>query len=295
MTNAVVLDTREKIYAGIMLTGVAYFLFSVQDASIKLLVTGLTVWQILFFRSATVLAGCVAIGGRELLVQSARSPIVKAMLLRSFLTLLAWLCFYSSAKYLQLAELTTIYFAAPVIITIMSIFILGEQVPWIRWVAVLIGFVGVYIACDPSKLGITLPVAMVLAAAFLWALAIVLMRKIALQERTMVQLVLNNAFFLVIAGVPMAFLWQTPTWQEALLLVTVGSLGGVAQFMLFEGMKRAPVSVIAPFEYTSLVWAFALGYAIWGDIPRREVFIGAALIFFAGVVIIASEHLRRRA
>lgn len=293
MANAVILDTRERIFAGILFTGIAYFLFSMQDASIKLLVTGLSVWQILFFRSAAILAGSVAIGGRKLMVESLRSPAFVPMLLRSFLILGAWLCFYNAAKYLQLAELTTIYFAAPVIVTILSIFILGEKVPLVRWIAVLIGFVGVYIACDPAALGISIPVAMVLVAACLWALAIVLMRKIALHEHTMVQIVLNNAFFLVIAGVPLVFLWQTPAWNEWLLLIAVGGIGGIGQYALFEGMKRAPVSVIAPFEYTSLIWAFGFGYAIWGDVPRPEVFFGAALIFLAGLVIIASERFRK--
>jgi drug/metabolite transporter (DMT)-like permease len=74
--------------------------------------------------------------------------------------------------------------------------------------------------------------------------------------------------------------------------VLVGLFGGAAQFMLFEGMKRAAASVIAPFEYTSLIWSFALGYLIWGDIPRPEVFVGAALIALAGLIIIGSERFR---
>lgn len=294
MANAVILDTRERVYAGIVLTSLAYLLFSLQDASIKLLVTAITVWQILFFRSATILTACAIIGGRKLFEESLRSPIVRPMLLRSFIILAAWLCYYTAAKDLQLAELTTIYFAAPIIVTVLSIFILGEDVPLARWIAVLVGFAGVFIACDPARLGLSLPVALVLGAAFLWALSIVLLRKIALQERTLIQLVLNNGFFLVIAGIPLLFLWQTPTGGEWLLLVGVGALGGLAQFALFEGMKRAPVSIIAPLEYTSLVWSFVLGYLIWGDIARREVFIGAALIFSAGLIIIATEHFRKR-
>jgi len=293
MANAVILDTRERILAGILFTGFAYFMFSAQDASIKLLVTGLSVWQILFLRSAVIFVASAAIGGRELLSQSWNSPAFVPMLLRSFLILGAWLCYYNAAKYLQLAELTTIYFGAPVIVTLLSIFILGEKVPLVRWIAVLMGFVGVYIACDPAAMGISMPVAMVLAAACLWALSIVLMRKIALHEATMVQIMLNNGFFLVIAGVPLLFVWQTPAWNDWLLLGGVGFIGGLGQWALFEGMKRAPVSVIAPFEYTSLIWAFAFGYAIWGDIPRHEVFAGATLIFLAGVVIIAGERFRK--
>jgi drug/metabolite transporter (DMT)-like permease len=255
MADVAILDTRERVYAGIVLTSLAYFLFSMQDASIKLLVTAITVWQILFFRSATILAACAVIGGRKLFEESLRSPIVRPMLLRSFIILAAWLCYYTAAKDLQLAELTTIYFAAPIIVIVLSIFVLGEDVPLARWIAVLIGFAGVFVACDPARLGLSLPVALVLAAAFLWALSIVLLRKIALQERTLIQLVLNNGFFLIIAGIPLLFLWQTPTAGEWLLLVGVGALGGLAQFALFEGMKRAPVSIIAPFEYTSLVWS----------------------------------------
>jgi drug/metabolite transporter (DMT)-like permease len=294
MVDTAVLDTREKVFAGILLTSLAYLLFSFQDASIKLLVAGYSVWQILFFRSVTILAGCLAVGGRQLVAQTAQSPIVKPMLLRSFIILSAWLCFYTAIEYLQLAELTTIYFAAPVIVTLLSILILGEQVPLIRWIAVLLGFAGVYVACDPAKLGLSVPVLLVLAAAFLWALSIVLLRKIALQEKTLIQLVLNNGFFLVVAGIPMLWSWQSPGLEDALLLAGVGALGGLAQFTLFEGMKRAPVSIIAPFEYTSLVWSFVLGYLIWHDVPRREVFVGAALIVGAGLLIIASEHFRKR-
>ena len=108
MSNAAIADTRDRVYAGILLTSVAYALFSGQDAAIKLLVTGMSVWQILFFRSATILVGCAAIGGPQLFRDAARSPILKPMLWRSFLILGAWLCYYSAAKHLQLAELTTI-------------------------------------------------------------------------------------------------------------------------------------------------------------------------------------------
>ncbi len=294
MADTAVLDTSDRVFAGILFTSLAYLLFSVQDASIKLLVTSYTVWQILFFRSVAVLAGSAIIGGPQLFVDAARSPIVKAMLVRSVIILGAWLCYYTAIAHLQLAEITTIYFAAPVIVTVLSIPLLGEKVPPVRWAAVLIGFVGVFIACDPARLGLSVPVALVLAAACLWALSVVLLRKIALQERTLIQLVLNNAFFLAIAGVPLLWLWQTPSGVEFVLLAGVGALGGLAQACLFEGMKRAPVSVIAPFEYTSLVWSFVLGALIWGDVPRGAVFLGAALIVAAGLIIIASEQLKRR-
>lgn len=294
MTAIAAPDTVDRVFAGILLTSIAYFLFSTQDAAIKLLVVGISVWQIMLFRSVVILGSCFVIGGRQLFVDSARSPIVKPMLLRSFIILAAWLCYYTAAKDLQLAELTTIYFAAPVIVTVLSIPLLGEKVPLIRWIAVLTGFLGVYIACDPTDLGFSTPILLVLAAATLWATSIVLLRKTALQERTIIQLVLNNGFFLIASIIPLTMFWKTPSLGELALLVSVGAMGGLAQYALFEGMKRAPVSVIAPFEYTSLIWAFALGYTIWGDLPREAVFHGAALIIGAGLIILASERFRRR-
>ncbi|UCI06652.1 DMT family transporter [Mesorhizobium sp. B1-1-8] len=294
MADVVVLESRERVLAGILFTAAAYFLFSTQDAAIKLLVAGMTVWQIMFFRSVTVLAACGAIGGRRLFADTVDSPIVRPMLVRSGFTLAAWLCYYNAARSLQLAELTTIYYAAPIIVTVLSVVMLGETVPLLRWLAVVAGFVGVFIACDPTHLGLSLPVLLVLAAALLWGIAVVLLRKTAMQERTMIQLVLNNFYFLLFSTVPALVWWRTPDGGQLLLLISVGVLGGVAQFMLFEGMKRAPVSIVAPFEYTSLVWAFALGFAIWGDVPRAEVFMGAALIIGAGLLIVGNEHFRKR-
>jgi drug/metabolite transporter (DMT)-like permease len=291
--SVVTLDTRDRVLAGILFTSLAYFLFTVHDAVVKLLVVAIPVWQVLFFRSLTILAGCLVVGGRPLFADAARSPIFKPMFLRSFLIMAAWLCFYTAARSLQLAELTTIYYAAPIIVTVLSVLVLKEKVPLARWGAVAIGFLGVFIACDPSNLGLSLPVLLVLAAASMWGLAIVLMRKIAQKDRSIVQMVLSNSFFLVTTGLPLVYLWHTPSLREIALLIGSGVLAGFAQFALFEGMKRAPASVIAPFEYTAVVWSFLLGYLIWHDLPRNEVFVGAALIVGAGLIIVASEHFRR--
>lgn len=287
-------DTRERVFVGILFVSFAYFFFTVHDAAIKMLVVAVPVWQVLFFRSVTILAGCGIYAGRQVYREAWQSPVFRPMLLRSFLIFASWLCFYTAARDLQLAELTTIYFAAPIVVTVLSVLILKEKVPLIRWLAVLVGFAGVFIACNPANLGISRPVLLVLAAAFGWGLAIVLMRKIALQEKTIIQMVLNNGFFLITAGLPSLFMWHTPSWWQAVLLVVTGAVAGFAQFTLYEGMKRAPASLIAPFEYTSLVWAFAIGFSIWGDVPRPEVVVGATLIVGAGLLTILGERRRQR-
>jgi drug/metabolite transporter (DMT)-like permease len=286
---------KNPVGYGILLTSFAYMLFTAHDATIKLLVVTIPVWQILFFRSVTILAGCFLFEGPSLVGKVRRSPIVKPMILRSMLMLVAWISYYSAARYLQLAEVTTLYYAAPIVGTILATIVLGEKVGITRWLAVGVGFCGVLIACNPVGLSISWPVYLALQAAVLWATGMVLLRKTALHEKSLIQMSVSNVMFILFTGAMAILYWKTPNMHELILLCSTGIIAGIAQFTLFEGMRQAPVSVLAPFEYTSLVWAFLLGYAIWGDIPKHNVFLGAILILSAGSIIIASERLRRRA
>lgn len=295
MNQTAAADARRSILAGILLTSMAYALFSVQDASIKLLVVGFSVWQLLLTRSVVILLGCVAVGGRPLLAATTRSAIWKPMFVRSLCLFAAWFCFYRAARDLPLAELTTIYFAAPIMITLMAVPLLGEKVPPARWAAVLLGFAGVFVACGPAALRFSPPVLLVLAAAFFWGLSNVLLRKTAADEKATVQMVISNFYALVVAGAAAPFVWVTPDGGQLALMLFAGIVAGFGQLLLFEGIKRAPVSIIAPFEYTSLIWAFLLGYAIWHDVPRPAVFFGAALIIGAGLIILVGERFGRPA
>ncbi len=280
--------------AGIGLTVLAYFVFSSHDAVIKWLVTATTVWQILFIRSAIILALCMAIGRGQLLARALATPLKTALVLRGVVLLAAWLCYYTAARDLQLAELTTLYFAAPILVVVLAIPLLGERVTAWRWAGVAIGFVGVVVAANPVGLGLSLPTLLVLAAALLWAFALVLVRRIALREATLVQMLYGNGFFLVATGLVLAFVWRTPDWAELGLMLAVGLLGALGQFTLIEGMRRAPASVLASFEYTALLWAFLLGFAVWGDVPRLAVFAGAALILAGGLLVVVTERRAAR-
>ncbi|NEI57087.1 EamA family transporter [Rhizobium leguminosarum] len=285
---------KNSVSLGILLTTLAYMAFTFHDAIIKVLASTIPVWQILFFRSLTILVGCLAYGRGKLVRQTMRSPIIKPMIARSILLLCAWLSYYSAASRLQLAEVTTLYYAAPVVGTLLAWFILKEKVTPARWLAVGVGFVGVLIACNPIGLTISWPVYLALQAAVLWACAMVLLRKTSLHEKTIIQLAVSNVFFLAMTGVAVIWTWRTPDMTQLALLIATGVVAGCAQFALFEGMRQAPVSVLAPFEYSSLIWAFLLGYLIWADIPTPNVVVGAAMILGAGLVIIVSEKLRRR-
>jgi drug/metabolite transporter (DMT)-like permease len=222
--------------------------------------------------------------------QAAQSPIIGLLICRGVVTLAAWFCYFTAARFLPLAQLITLYFTAPVIVAVLAAPILKEVVGRARWAAVLVGFAGTIAAADPAGLALSPATMLVLLAAALWAVGVILTRLIARYEPSLVQMLYNNGFFLIATGLASALAWHRPTETELWLLLQVGLLGGLGQYCLFEAARRAPASVTAPLEYTALIWAFALGFAIWGDTPRPALFIGALLILGAGIMLIVAER-----
>jgi drug/metabolite transporter (DMT)-like permease len=277
---------------GIGLGVLAYGVFAVHDAAIKLLVETLPVWQVLFFRSATILIACLAIGRQALVRRAIDTPLKRTLAGRALITMIAWVCYYTAARSLGLAQLLTLYFAAPIMVTLLAARILHETVTPARWSAVGLGFVGVMFAADPFGVRASLPTLLVLIAAALWGYAIILMRQIARRESSLLQMLFNNMIFLPITTVACLTSWTDPDLLQFGLLASVGALGGLAQFLVFEMARRTPASVMATVEYTALVWAFLLGWMIWGDIPTPAVWLGAALIALSGLVLVLAERHR---
>ena len=279
----------------------AYFLFSGHDAAIKWLVSGapgepaLFVWQVLFARSVFIVTFVLVAGRRRVVERAIVTPEKPKLLLRSAIIVLAWLSYYSAARDLPLAQLLTLYFAAPIITTLLARPLLGELVPASRWVSVAVGFCGVVVACDPAGLTISFAAVRVLLAASLWGIAIILMRQIARRETSLVQMLYANTAFLLATGAACLIRFVVPDLRQVLLLVLVGVAGATAQFCLFEGARRAPASVMASVEYSALIWAFVLGWVVFHDVPRPPVVVGAGLILAAGAWLVATEHRRGRA
>ena len=194
---------RHGVLWGILSVSTAFAIFTLHDAGIKLLVAGYTPLQVLFVRSAVILLLCLVFGRKRAVIRSARSPIRNALLLRSFGLLGAWLCFYTAASSLQLAELTTIYFASPLLVAVLAVPILKETVTPARWVSILVGFTGVVIACRPDVRAPAGAIGLALLAAALWAGSMILIRQIALKESTMVQMMTTSFAFVVIIGTAM--------------------------------------------------------------------------------------------
>jgi drug/metabolite transporter (DMT)-like permease len=278
--------------AGMALGMLAYFLFGMHDATIKLLVESLPVWQVVMVRSAMITVGCLLAGRRGLLVRAIATPLKLPLLFRGAITLAAWLCYFTAARSLPLAQMTALYFAAPVMVTLMAAPLLGERVGVWRWLCVALGLAGVLAASDPFGVSASLASCLVLIAAALWAYGIILMRQIARRETSVLQMFYTNLFFFAATAIGTALDSRSVSWAQAGLLGAVGLIGGFGQFALFESARLAPAAVMATVEYTALPWAFVFGFLVWGDVPPPAIWVGAALIAAAGAVLVATERRR---
>jgi len=280
----------EKPLVGVALASAGYACFALQDAIVKWLVADYGVPEILFVRSLVIvlIAGVLARYRRHPSIL--KSPHRGTVLLRATLMLVAWLLFYNSARYLGLAELTTLYFSAPIIVMFLSILILKEKISTGRWIACIAGFIGVCVAANPTHSPNLLPAAMCLIAGFCWALSTIFIRLVSRTESTLTQMFATSLLFAIACGLWLPWAWKTPDAIGVALMIGLGLVATLGQFLLYEGFRHAPASALAPVEYTGLIWAFLYGYALWAEIPTMNVFVGAVLIVVSSLVLILWER-----
>lgn len=273
----------------------AWFLYALHDAGIKLLVANLSAWQILFASSLVVLPVSAWLRRRARPAGAMTWSVRWLLAANALIYAAGWIAYYSAARHLQLAELETVYFASPVIATILAVGLLGERVTGSRWLALGLGFVGVALASGPAGLENMTAVGLALLAAILWALSVVLIRRLSSSVSTATQMVVNNAIFLVMCAVSAPWWWRPPQEGEVALMALVGVTSLIAQYLLYEGITRVPASLAAPLEYSGLLWSFVLGYLIWNDVPDAAVFGGAGLVLVSGALIVVGELRSSRA
>ena len=273
---------------GVFLGLAGFGIFPAHDALVKWLIKDLSVWQIMFVRSSVILLLVSSMNGLRPFPKAFRSPVRSLLGLRALIIVGAWALYYSAARYLALGELVTIYFGSPILVALMAGPILREQMTAERWLAVFVGFAGVVIACRPG-ISAAGPVLMALGAAALWSISTILIRLTKLAEPTSVNMVTTNLGFFVLAGMMLPWVWIRPSIEDWLLLISISLAGAASQYLVFEALRRASAITIAPLEFTSLGWAFLLGYLVWGDAPDLLVVMGALLIALSGLIIVSIE------
>ena len=256
---------------------------------------GVPVFEIVLFRNAFAFVPVGLYIWRTTGVSVLRTERPLGHLHRSVVGMTGMVCSFFALQHLALTEATAFTFAAPLFMTALSALMLRETVGWHRWGAVLVGFAGVLIMVHPEPGHMNLVgVAFALTAAVGSALAMVQIRQIAVTEKGP-----TIVFYFTLAGtvvglVGSAFHWVTPDPKTLAVLIAGGLVGGVGQLFLTEAIRVAPVGVVAPFDYSQLIWAAILGYLIWGELPHTATLAGAAVVAASGLYILHREIVRHR-
>ena len=198
---------------------------------------------------------------------------------------------FSALRYLPLAESTTIGFAAPLFAVVLSGLVLKEQVGRHRWSAVLLGLVGVVLVTRPGGADLpTIGLLLAIVAAFGVGITTITIRQIGRTEGTQTTVLWFTLLSMLAVGALMPFFAQAHDPRGWAILVALGGFGGVAQLMLTASLRYAPVAVVTPFDYTQLLWAVLLGWAIFGNAPPESTWAGAAIIILSGLYTLYREH-----
>lgn len=248
-------------------------------------------WARFFF--ATIVAA-VAAGPNLPRVVKTKAPTLQ--LTRSLLLALTTALFNAGIRIVPLATATTIMFLAPILVTVLSVPLLKEHVGPRRWFGVLVGFVGALIVVRPweSHAGLFMSGALfLLIAALLNASYQITTRKVRLFDEPLTSMFYTSVIGALVTTVFVPWHWQWPGMTDWLLLIGTGFLGGVGHLFLIQAFRRAPASVVAPFSYSSLIWAALFGWLFFAEWPEYWTWLGAALIIGSGLYIFHRERQHR--
>lgn len=244
-------------------------------------------WGRFFF--ATIFAA--AICGKDL-GKFAVSAAPKAQIIRSIFLMATTGLFNAGIISVPLAMGTTIMFMSPIIVTLLSIVVLGEHVGIRRWFGIALGFIGALIVIriwETGISGLNHGSLFLLCAALTNASYQIATRKLR-SESPYTTLLFTAAAGALITSLLLPWHWTMPNAQGWSLLIASGIAGGLGHLCLIKAFQAAPASVVAPFSYSSLIWATIAGFAIWGDIPTASTLIGASLIIGSGLYIFLRER-----
>lgn len=280
--------------------GIAYICagslcLAINDALAKYLDHYLPVMEIIFFRMLFALPLIVgfglAVGGRQALVT--RAPWLQVG--RGLTALVAPIAYISGLAILPLAATSAISFASPLFITLLAVAVLGERPGWRQWVATLIGFGGVLCVIQPGSQLFSWAALLPLVAALAYALIMLSARTLAqCGDSIWVTMLYATAVPLVFSAMTLPWFWQPPAAGLWPALIAIGLVGGGAITLITQAFRVGSASVVAPFDYSGLLWAALLGWLFWGEVPTPVAFAGMLIIVVSGVYLALRQGAPRR-
>ena len=267
-------------------------LFAGMDALVKMLGPHYPTAQIIVCRSAFAflpLAAAVRLSGGIAALRTKRAGYHIA---RGLLGLFSMAAFFMALPRMRLADVIAISFSGPLFIVLLAGAVLGERIGAARWLAVFAGFGGVVLVVRPGTSVFDAVSLLPLAGALSYSSIMLLVRRLGARENVVATAFFFTAVTTVTSAIVAPFVWVPPDAFGWLLLTGTGLAGGTANLCLTQAFRSAPVSDLAPLEYTSLLWGLALGYMFWGEIPDTTALVGSAVIVASGLAVVPRSRLR---
>ncbi|MDH5559004.1 MAG: DMT family transporter [Alphaproteobacteria bacterium] len=286
---AIAISARRNVLGAIHMV-IGLFLFGVMEVLIKWQVADYPVHQLVFFRASFGLIPCLVLVWQAGGLSTLKTTRPFEHLLRSLVGLSAMWLVFSAYETMHLADVGAILFAAPLFLTAMAGPVLGETVGARRWSAVMVGFVGVLLILKPGTTALQPAAVGVLGAAFLFAVAMIFMRRLGTTESAATITFYLSVFIVLVSLVLIAlFGWVTPTPADFLALAMIGLIGGTAQLFLTQSLRLGEAAVVSPLRYSSIIWAVLFGYLFWGSLPDAMVVTGLVIVISSGLYILHRE------
>ena len=275
---------------GIGLILLAMAVFSAMDGTSKGLAAGLhpveVAWGRFLFISI-ILVPAIVRRPRTLLTRRKGRHV-----LRGLCMLGSSLFFIAGLSRLPIAEASAIGFVSPLMITALSIPLLGEDVGVRRWTAVVVGFVGVLVVMRPGTGAFDVAALFPIASAACWALGIIITRQMQGVEGVLTTIAWSTIVGFIVLSVSVAPFWRPPEPIEWLLMAANGALSAGGQVLLIAAFRYAGASLLSPFSYSQMLWATLIGYFAFGQLPDALTLTGAAIIIASGVYTLHRERIR---
>ena len=279
---------------GVLLMSLAAFLWVLHDVISKWVMQDYSIYQVLLLRTVFSLLPIAVVLRHEGGMVRLRKSRVWVCLGRGCLAVACFMLFLAALPLMPLTDIFAIVMSAPLLISALSAPLLKEPVGFRRWMAVLVGFSAVLVMVRPG--GDIDPTAalLVMGSVITYAFAMILTRRLGSTESAGAMTFYAALVFLAVGLIAAPFTWVQPTGSAFLLMAATGLLAGSAQYCLTEAFRIAPPSIVAPFEYTSLLWAMLFGFLVWGDVPTMLVLVSASVVIASGIYVLHDEKATQR-
>jgi len=283
----------DRPFRGIVLVIASTVFLACSDALSKYLTRSLPPVEITWIRFLVyvlIMLSVIAMrtGGHALRTRRPGIQVLRGLGLTGSALFFIW-----GLRYLPIAEASATAFIAPVFVTGLSVILLAEKVGIRRWIATIVGLLGVLIVMRPGSGAFHLAAFFPIASALCWAFALILTREISGTDHPVTTMAYSAIVGFVVLSVMAPFFWVTPTLEQVGIALLIGIFSTAGHWIVVLAYRHADASVLAPFTYSQLLWVSILGFVMFMEIPDRWTILGAGIIICSGLYIAERERIRK--